>query len=200
MQEMTLVSAAVLLVLVMDPLGNVPVFLAALKHVAPERQQRVILREMCFALLILVLFLFLGGRLLNLLGLSQQSLGVAGGVILMLIALRMIFPSREQSLQEEVVAEPFIVPMAIPYVAGPSAMATVILLMSREPARWVEWLGAVGLAWAVCLPVMLLAAPLRRWLGERGLVAVERLMGLVLVTIAVEMLMTGVAEFLRAHG
>ncbi len=196
---MTLASAAALLVLVMDPLGNVPVFLAALKHVPAERQQKVILREMCFALLILILFLFLGGRMLNLLGLSQQSLGVAGGVILMLIALRMIFPSRENSLAEEVRAEPFIVPMAIPYVAGPSAMAAVILLMSRQPERWPEWLGAVVVAWSVCLPVMLMAAPLRRWLGERGLTAVERLMGLVLVTIAVEMLMTGVVQFLRAH-
>lgn len=199
MQEMTLVSAAVLLVLVMDPLGNVPVFLSALKHVPDARHTRVILREMCIALVALVLFLFLGGRMLGLLGLSEQSLGVAGGVILMLIALRMIFPSRETPLQEDMAGEPFIVPMAIPYVAGPSAMATVILLMSREPGRWMEWLGAIGLAWVICLPVMLMASPLRRWLGERGLIAVERLMGLVLVTIAVEMLMTGVSEFLRAH-
>ena len=199
MQEMTLVSAAVLLVLVMDPLGNVPVFLSALKQVPPARHTRVILREMCFALIALVLFLFLGGRMLGLLGLSEQSLGVAGGVILMLIALRMIFPSPETPLQEDMAGEPYIVPMAIPYVAGPSSMATVILLMSRDASRWPEWLGAVGLAWAICLPVMLMAAPLRRWLGERGLVAVERLMGLVLVTIAVDMLMTGVADFLRAH-
>ncbi len=196
---MTLVSATVLLVLVMDPLGNIPVFLTALKHVPVARQQRVILREMCFALAALVIFLFLGGQFMKVVGLSQQALGVAGGVILMLIALRMIFPTRENSLEEEVRAEPFIVPMAIPYVAGPSAMATVILLMSRNPARWPEWLGAVMLAWAICLPVMLLAAPLRRGLGERGLTAVERLMGLVLVTLAIEMLMTGVMQFVRAH-
>lgn len=199
MSEMSLVSAAVLLVLVMDPLGNIPVFLTALKHVPAARQQKVILREMCIALSALVLFLFLGGQFMALVGLSQQSLGVAGGVVLMLVALRMIFPTRESSMEEEVHAEPFIVPMAIPYVAGPSAMATVILLMSRNPARWPEWLGAVVLAWAICLPVMLMAGPLRRVLGVRGLTAVERLMGLVLVTIAVEMLMTGVVQFARAH-
>ena len=199
MTEISVVSAAMLLVLVMDPLGNVPAFLTALRHVPAKRQQRVILREMCIALAALVIFLFLGGQFMRFAGLSQQALGVAGGVILMLIALCMIFPTRENSLEEEVRAEPFIVPMAIPYVAGPSAMATVILLMSREPARWPEWLSAVVLAWSVCVPVMLLAAPLRRWLGERGLVAIERLMGLVLVTIAVEMLMTGVVQFVRAH-
>ena len=196
---MTLVSAAVLLFLVMDPLGNLPVFLSALKRVPPERQTRVVLREMIFALIALLLFLLLGGHLLRLLGLSEPALGVAGGVILMLIALRMIFPSRETSMEEDVDSEPFIVPLAIPYVAGPSALATVLLLMTREPGRWLEWVLALLLAWSACLPIMLLSGTLRRWLGVRGLIAVERLMGLVLVTIAVEMLMTGVATFLAAH-
>jgi multiple antibiotic resistance protein len=154
---------------------------------------------MLIALVALLAFLFLGGRMMQLLGLSEPALGVAGGVILMLIALRMVFPSREHSLEEDVQAEPFIVPLAIPYVAGPSALATVLLLMSREPGRWLEWVLAIVLAWGACLPFMLASAELRRVLGERGLVAIERLMGLVLVTIAVEMLMTGVATFLATH-
>ncbi len=196
---MTFVSAAVLLFLVMDPLGNVPLFLSALKQVPPERQRRVILREMLIALITLLLFLFLGGQMLRLLGLSEPALSAAGGIILMIIALRMVFPSREHSLVEPVAAEPFIVPLAIPYVAGPSAMATVLLLMSREPERWMEWTGAVLLAWGLCLPIMLLSTGLRRVLGERGLTAIERLMGLILVTIAVEMLLGGIAQWWTAH-
>ena len=196
---MTLASAAVLLFLVMDPLGNMPMFVSALRHVPPERQRRVVIREMLIALAALLLFLLAGGQLMRLLGLSEPALGVAGGVVLMLIALRMVFPSRENPLEEEVTAEPFIVPLAIPYVAGPSALATVLLLMSREPARWPEWVLAIILAWTACLPFMLASAELRRFLGDRGLVATERLMGLVLVTIAVEMLMTGIAAFLALH-
>lgn len=196
---MTLASAAILLFLVMDPLGNLPMFVSALRHVPPERQRRIVLREMAIALCALLLFLFAGGALMRLLGLSEPALGVSGGVVLMLIALRMVFPSREQSLHEEVTSEPFIVPLAIPYVAGPSSLATVLLLNTREPDRWPEWVLAILLAWAACLPFMLAAGRLRQLLGERGLVAVERLMGLVLVTIAVEMLMTGIAAFLALH-
>lgn len=193
---MTILSAAVLLFLVMDPLGNILFFLSALKNVPASRQNFVIVRELLFALGALLLFLFLGGPAVKLLGLSEQALGVGGGVILMLIALRMVFPSPEHPLEEEVDAEPFIVPLAIPYVAGPSALATVLLLMSREPARWPEWAAAVLLAWGACVPIMLASRHLCSVLGRRGLVAMERLMGLVLVTIAVQMLMTGVSDFL----
>lgn len=196
---MSFVSAAVLLFLVMDPLGNIPLFLSALREVPAERQRRVILREMMVALATLLLFLFLGGQMLRLLGLSQPALSAAGGIILMIIALRMVFPSREHSLHEEVSAEPFIVPLAIPYIAGPSALATVLLLMSREPQRWMEWTGALLLAWGLCLPIMLAAVRLRTVLGERGLTAIERLMGLILVTIAVDMLMTGVSQWWLLH-
>ncbi|MGB1561623.1 MAG: MarC family protein [Sinimarinibacterium flocculans] len=196
---MSFVSAAVLLFLVMDPLGNIPLFLSALKQVPPERQRKVILREMLIALAVLLLFLFLGGQMLRLLGLSQPALSAAGGIILMIIALRMAFPSRDHSLHEEVSAEPFIVPLAIPYIAGPSALATVLLLMSREPGRWIEWTGALLLAWGLCLPAMLAATRLRDILGVRGLTAVERLMGLILVTIAVEMLMGGISQWWLLH-
>jgi multiple antibiotic resistance protein len=195
----TFFSAVVLLFLVMDPLGNLPLFLSALKQVPPERQRRVVLREMLIALTVLMLFLFLGGSLLRLLGLSEPALSAAGGIILMIIALRMVFPSREHSLEEDVASEPFIVPLAIPYVAGPSSMATVLLLMSREPSRWMEWTGAVLTAWILCLPIMLSATGLSRRLGQRGLTAIERLMGLILVTIAVEMLMTGVSQWWQLH-
>lgn len=194
---MTLISAAILLFLVMDPLGNIPFFLSALKHVDPARQRRVVVRELLFALVALLLFLAAGRYAMRLLGLSEPALGVAGGVILLLIALRMIFPSPERPLEEAVVAEPFIVPLAIPYVAGPSSLATVLLLMSRDPQRWPEWLAAVLLAWTACATVLFAGSQLRRVLDDRGLIAIERLMGLVLVTIAVEMLMTGAGQFLH---
>lgn len=191
---MTVISTALLLFLVMDALGNVPLFFSALKHVPPERQNRVVLRELIIALAILILFLFLGQPLLGLLRISNEALTVAGGVILFLIALRMIFPTPEKNLQEDVQDEPFIVPLAIPYVAGPSALATVLLLMSQEPHRWVEWLLAVFLAWLASSVILFFASRLRQYLGQKGLVAIERLMGMVLITISVQMLLTGIGS------
>lgn len=195
---MTLVSAALLLFLVMDPLGNIPFFLAALKKVAPERVRWVICRELLIALAVLVAFLFVGRNLLHLLQISEPALTISGGVILLLIALRMIFPSSERSLQEDVSEEPFIVPLAIPYVAGPSALATELLLMSREPDRWPEWLLALALAWLASSVIIFFAGELGRYLGQKALIAVERLMGMVLVTVAIQMLLTGVKLALAA--
>jgi multiple antibiotic resistance protein len=201
---MTIVSAAVLLFLVMDPLGNIPFFLTALKHVEPARQRRVVVRELLIALAVLVIFLFAGRYILELLHVSEPALTIAGGVILLLIAVRMIFPSAERPLQEDVSGEPFIVPLAIPYVAGPSALATELLLMSREPGRWPEWLLALVLAWSATSVIIFAASGLRYCLGHRGLIALERLMGMVLITVAVEMLLGGIrvslAEFRAGRG
>ena len=193
---MSLLSAAVLLFFVMDPLGNVPLFLTALKDVDPARQRQVILRELLIALAILILFLFLGRYILGVLHVSRQALTIGGGVVLMLIALRMVFPTSEASLREQVHEEPFIVPLAIPYTAGPSAMATTLLFMSTEPGRWPVWLGAVCLAWLASAVILYFSGGLRRVLGERGLTAIERLMGMLLITVAIEMLLRGIAEYL----
>lgn len=187
---MTLLSAFVLLFLVMDPAGNVPLFLSALESVPPERRGRVIARELLIALGVLVLFLFLGPTLLKGAGISESGLAIAGGIILFLIALRMIFP-QPGGFAEDVAGEPFIVPLAIPFVAGPSAMAAVMLVMSEDPLRWPEWLAALVLAWAASATILLLAPRLRRVLGRRGLVAIERLMGMVLTALAVEMFLRG---------
>jgi multiple antibiotic resistance protein len=194
--RMTLLSAAVLLFFVMDPLGNVPLFLSALRQVDPARYRAVILRELLIALAILVVFLFAGRYLLSLLHVQEAALTTGGGIVLLLIALRMIFPSHERSLREEVEGEPFVVPLAVPYTAGPSTLATELLLMSREPDRWPVWLGAVVLAWLASAVILYFAGNLRRVLGERGLTALERLMGMLLVLVAVEMLMSGIAEYL----
>ena len=192
---MTVASAALLLFLVLDPFGNVPFFLAALQRVPAGRRTRVVARELLIALVALLVFLFLGQYLLALLGISEPALTVAGGIILFLIALKMVFPTLAPRTPEDVEGEPFVVPLAIPYVAGPSAFASVLFIMSGEPERWPEWLGAVGLAWGVTSAILLVASRLSGMLGPRGLVALERLMGLVLVTIAVQMTMSGIRAF-----
>ena len=192
---MTTLSAALLLFLVMDPLGNIPLFMTTLKKVDANRQRFVVVRELIIALFVLVAFLFLGQYLLQLLHLSETALTTAGGIILMIIALKMIFPRADSSLQEDVEGEPFIVPLAIPYVAGPSAMATALLLMSREPGRWPEWLLAVFIAWFASAIIIYFSSYFARFLGEKGLVAIERLMGMLLITVAVQMLLNGIGQF-----
>ena len=194
---MTLLSAAVLLFFVMDPLGNVPLFLTALRNVDPARSRRVIVRELVIALVIMVVFLFLGRYILELLHVSSAALTAGGGFILLLIALRMIFPTSEHSLREEVREEPFVVPLAVPYTAGPGLLATELLFMTREPHRWPIWLGAVVLAWLASAIILYFSSHLRTLLGDRGLTAVERLMGMLLVIVGVEMLMAGVVQYLR---
>ena len=189
---MTLLSAAVLLFLVMDPLGNIPFFLSALKPVEPSRQLRVVVRELLIALGVLVLFLFVGQHILELLLISDPALTLSGGVILFLIALRMIFPSHVTSMKEQVDSEPFIVPLAIPYVAGPSALATEMLLVRRDPKRWLEWLMALLLAWSASSFILLSASWLQRMLGEKLVTAMERLMGMILVAVSIQMLIEGV--------
>lgn len=194
---MTLLSAAVLLFFVMDPLGNVPLFLTALRNVDPSRYRAVIVRELGIALAILLAFLFTGRYVLDLLHVSRAALTAGGGFVLLLIALRMVFPSTERSLREEVHGEPFVVPLAVPYTAGPSMLATELLLMTREPERWPVWLGAVCLAWLASAVILFFSGTLRGLLGERGLTAVERLMGMLLVIVGVEMLMAGITEYVR---
>jgi multiple antibiotic resistance protein len=191
----SLVSAVVLLFLVMGPLGNVPLFLSALRNVDQSRQRYVILRDMLIALGIMVGFLFLGQILLDVLGVEAPALTAAGGVILLVIAFRLIFPSSDRNRVEQVHEEPFVVPLAIPYTAGPSVLSTELLLMSQDPSRWPVWLLAIILAWSAAAIILLASASLQRWLGVRGLTAIERLMGMVLIILAVDMLLDGIKNF-----
>lgn len=194
---MSVESAAILLFLVMDPLGNIPFFLASLKSVDPARHRRVVIRDLLIAYAVMVAFLFVGRPLLDVLHISEPALTIAGGVVLFLIAVRMIFPPPGRSMQEEIEGEPFIVPLAIPYVAGPSVLATELLLMSREPERWPSWLVAITLAWAATAVILLLASGVRSYLGQRGMIAIERLMGMVLVAIAIQMFLSGVERYIH---
>jgi len=196
-RTMTTSSAAVLLFFVMDPIGNIPLFLAALQPVAPARRLRVVARELLIAYALLVGFLFAGRPLLSQLGISEPALTIAGGIVLFLIAIRMVFPSAHGTLLEASEGEPFIVPLAIPYVAGPSALATVLLLASQAPERRADWFVAITVAWGASAAILLSGSRLAILLGTRGLTAIERLMGMVLVASAVQMVLDGVAAVIR---
>jgi len=194
---MDIISAATLLFLVMDPLGNIPVFLSVLDKVAPERRTRVLIRELLLALVVLVAFLYAGEMVLGFLGLSEHSIRIAGGIILFLIALKMVFPvARSAHAVEELQGEPLLVPLAIPMVAGPSAMAVIMLLSTNEPGRMTDWLLALLAAWFISSVILISATGLKRFLGQRGLVAIERLMGMLLIAIAVQMLLEGISAYL----
>lgn len=195
---MEIVSAATLMFLVLDPLGNIPIFLSVLDTVKPERRRVVLIRELILALLVLVAFLFLGNYILQFLQLSQHALSISGGVILFLISLRMVFPAqRPAAMPDEVDGEPLLVPLAIPMVAGPSALAVVILLATREPDRILHWLVALLAAWFLSSAILFSATSLQKFLGRRGLIAMERLMGMLLVALAVQMLLNGIAAYLQ---
>ena len=189
-------TAFITLALVMDPLGNIPLFLSVLKDVAPERRTRVILRELIIALGVMLLFLYLGEQLLSLLNLRQEAIAISGAIILFLIAIRMIFPSPHGIMGETPEGEPFIVPLAIPAVAGPSVLAISMLLVSNNPDQMLEWTFALVSAWFVSAGVLLASPLLLKLMGNRGLIATERLMGMILVIISVQMFFDGVQTYL----
>mgnify|MGYP001596674316 FL=1 len=194
---MEIISAATLLFLVMDPLGNIPIFLSVLDDVEPERRTKVLIRELLLALVVLVLFLYFGQYMLGFLQLSEHSIRIAGGIILFLIALKMVFPvTRTAHAAEEIQGEPLLVPLAIPLVAGPSAMAMVMLIASNDPSRMTDWLIALFAAWLLTSVILVSATGLKRVLGRRGLIAMERLMGMLLIALAVQMLLEGIASYL----
>jgi multiple antibiotic resistance protein len=194
----TIASAALLLFLILDPLGNIPVFLGLLRTLPPKRQRFVLGREMLIALVVLMLFLWGGRYALSLMHLRQESVSIAGGIVLFLIGLRMIFPPPEGLMGELPDGEPFIVPMAIPLIAGPSGMAAVMLMGSQEPDRMGAWSLALMIAWVATAAILFSSTYLYKWLGSRVLTAIERLMGMVIVAISVQMVLDGLTVYAQA--
>ena len=194
---MDVFAAVVTLFLIMDPLGNIPPFMSILKSVPAARRRAVLLREIAFAYLVLLVFLFLGQYLLEFLRLDQETISISGGIVLFLIALRMIFPGEGGVLGESLEGEPFIVPLAIPLLVGPSTLAALLLLQRTSPAQTGSLLIAMTIAWALSGSILLASTFFYRLLGQRGLIAFERLMGMLLVMVAVQMLMNGVRVFLN---
>ncbi|MBT8442239.1 MAG: NAAT family transporter, partial [Gammaproteobacteria bacterium] len=187
----------VTLFFIMDPLGNMPVANAILQHVDSHARAKIVAREMLFALVILMVFLWAGTSILDFMQLSQPSLSLAGGVLLFIIALRMIFPE-PVSEGSDAIDDPFIVPLAMPMVAGPSTIAILLLLSSTEPDRMGEWSAALFIAWAGTASIMTASPYLIRYLGDRGARALGRFMGMLLVLLATQMLLNGVAEFVAS--
>jgi multiple antibiotic resistance protein len=192
---MDTLSATLLLLTIMDPLGNVATFVSALRPVPAEKRLRVIARELVAALVILVAFLFAGPWLLGLLHLKQEALFIIGGIVLFLIALKMIFPPSKHD--EDPMSEPFIVPLATPMVAGPSVLATLLVLVSTQPDKLWNWFTALMIAWAITAAVLLCSPAIARVLKEKGSMAVERLMGMLLVMVAVQMFLNGIEHYLK---
>jgi MarC family membrane protein len=191
----TFLSAFILLLLVLDPLGSLPIFIPVMRQVAPQRRRWVALREVGIAFGVLFAFMILGEGFLRVMRLSERSLEVAGGVILLMVAIRMIFSHEGGVYGTPEGKEPLIFPLAVPLLAGPSAMATVLLLASRQPERMLSWVGALASAMAVSLFVLLMCDRIRRWVGDSVVAAVEKLMGLVLTAIAVEMILAGLKRY-----
>lgn len=196
---MSVYPAFITILLVLDPFGNIPLFMSTLERVAPARRRYVILREMLIALGILTMFLFFGRFILEGMHISEPALGISGGVILFIIAMRMIFPEYIplNPGHAEPNDAPLIVPLAVPFVAGPSSMTTVLLLASQNPDRKGLWFAALLSAWGVTTAVLLASAFLTRILGNRIIKAVERLMGMILTTLAVQMLLSGITDYVR---
>ncbi len=197
---MTIFSAAMTLILVMDPIGNIPAYLAILSTVDAQRRSKIILRESLIAFITLAIFLFAGNDVLQALNISEPALDISGGIILFLIAIKMIFPPENSANNlrgERPIGEPFIVPLAIPLVAGPSALTTVTLLGSQEPAHMLEWFIALLIAAIISTATLLFASQLRKWLGQKGITAMERLMGMVLTTLSVQMFLNGLEVYFR---
>ena len=187
---------AITLLLIMDPLGNIPPFMSALKKVEAERRRKVLVREILIAYLVLLTFLFAGKYILRLLSLQQETISIAGGIVLFLIALRMVFPREEAEPRDRLRGEPFVVPLAIPLIAGPSTLASLLLLQQSSPNSTLQLFLALTLAWSATAVILLSSTILYRLLKERGLIAIERLMGMLLVMLAVQMFINGVAKFM----
>jgi len=194
---MDIFAAATLLFLVMDPLGNIPLFLSVLKQVPEERRRLVLRRELLIAYLVLLLFLAFGPYILAFLQVSQEAIRIGGGIVLFLIALKMIFPKEGGLLGKTPDGEPFIVPLAIPLMAGPSSLAMIMLMRKSAEGQWLDMWLAVTAAWVVSAAILLASRRLYGILGERGLTAIERLMGMVLIIMAVQMLLEGTAQYLH---
>ncbi|GAB3026711.1 YhgN family NAAT transporter [Bowmanella dokdonensis] len=189
-------SAAIMLFFIMDPLGNLPIFMSVLKGIAPKRRRFILARELIFSLGVMLLFLYSGQAVLDFLNVRQETVSIAGGIILFLIALRMIFPQPGGTVSQPLDSEPFLVPLAIPLVAGPSLLAALILIANQDPSRMTDWTIAAGSAWLASSAILMFSGLFHRLLGERGLIAVERLMGMILVMISIQMFLDGIASYL----
>ncbi len=194
---MEILSISITLFLIMDPFGNIPVFLPILEKIPAERRRRILVRELLIALVVIVIFIFFGQYLMNFLGLDRVSVSIAGGIILFLIAVRMVFPPSKSKDEINLEGEPLLVPLAIPLIAGPSLLAVLLLFSTSESERLINLLLAAFIAWTATFLVLFSSTFLIRFLTKRGLVAIERLMGMILVALSVQLFLDGLTSYLK---
>lgn len=193
-----IISTTILLILIMDPLGNLPIFMTILKHLEEKRRRIVVIREMIIALIIMLLFLFVGEKILIVLNLKTETVSISGGIILFLIAIKMIFPSEDNKNNEvSSYEEPFLVPLAIPLVAGPSLLATLMLLAHQYLHHISYLVGSLLIAWCVTVIILLLSGLFLKLFGSKGVNALERLMGLVLIMLSTQMFLDGIRAWFK---
>jgi len=190
-----IISAVITLTLVMDPLGNIPLFIGVLKNVKESKRKKIIIRELLIALGFMLFFLLFGKWIVTFFSLNVISLSISGGIVLFLIALSMIFPSKENSIIDTK-EEPFIVPLAIPLVSGPSVLSMILIYNMKDPGNIPLWILIILIAWFINVVILLMSSKIANFLGEKGMSAIERLMGMVLITLAVGMILSGVKQFI----
>lgn len=190
-----IVEIAFPLFLIMDPLGNLPVCLSMLREYSPRRQRSILFRELIIALMVIVLFIYLGAGLMKMLNIHQSTLRIAGGVILFMISIKMIYPPTDSGSNTQAEKDPLIVPIAVPLFAGPSLLAAVMVYGSKGNAGIIPLAGTLT-AWFMSLGIMMVGPTLARFLGKRGLRACERLMGLILILLSVQMLEDGIKLYI----
>ncbi len=190
------ISSIITLCLIMDPFGNIPLFISALKKVSPERRKVVLFRELAIAVVIMLIFLFMGGWFLRAFDIHSFSMSIAGGLILFIISAKLVFGNDTEPTSDPRDEEPFIVPLAIPLVAGPAVLSMIMILSAQHPNKMVT-LSAVLVASVFNSAVLALSFPISKFLGKRGLVAIERLSGMILVLMSVNMIMDGISDFIK---
>lgn len=194
----TIIQVAVSLFFVLDPIGNVPIIATILKNKEGRKKQWIIFRESFFALLLMVIFLFFGPVILKYMGIDQSSMDMAGGVVLFLIALRMSFPTKDSEDEHtNLNIDPFFVPIAIPLIAGPGVLG-MVMLTARLTNNTVWSFVSLLIAWAASTIILLCSGGISRIMGVRGMMAVQRLMGLALTAMSVHMFMIGFKTFMHA--
>lgn len=196
-EVMTLLTLTVMLFLIMDPIGNISSFLNLLQEMPPERRNKILLREMLIALAIMIIFNYVGEFIFSTLHISEITLRLTSGAILFLVAIKILFPSIDSVRANLPTGEPFVTPLAIPLIAGPALLATIMLFAHFESSQTVM-LGAILLAWLLAVIVLLMGARLQKILGTNALIACERLMGMVLVLLAIQRFLEGIQQFAKA--
>ena len=180
---------------VLNATGQIPLFLALLARFDHKRQLKIITRELIIALVVLLLFTFFGDWILKVLGISQPIIAVAGGILLFLISLTMIFPKGEAT-HEHLTKEPMVIPLAIPVITGPGAITTV-MTYAHETGHPLMVAGAVFCAWLPSLVILLMGSYIKNIMGERGLTAIERLGGMLVCLIGINMCTNGIFRLVQ---